>query len=177
MFKAEFKIEGLEEIKKWFSKDLMRKTLRSTLDKSMTEIKGEIGNEVAEVYEIKPQDVKAKIEVKRTTQTELEATLNIHGEKPSLVTNFKGRQTPKGVIANVRKGSVSFYPHAFIVDKWHKAMIRTGRKRLPIQHRAGPSVTEMVSRPSIMSKIEAKASEIINKKFSEEVDKRMGGGR
>jgi hypothetical protein len=174
---TEVKLEGLEEVKKMFSGDLMRKTLRSTLDKSATEVKKEIGEEVAGVYEIKPADVKKKIQVQRTTLTDLETSLNIRSERPSLVKMFKGRQASFGVLANVRKGSVSFYRSAFIVTAWHKAMIRRGRRRLPIDHRAGPSVTEMVNTGGIIKKIEGKWYGIVNRIFESEVERRMRSGK
>jgi len=74
----------------------------------------------------------------------------------------------------VRKGSVSFYKSAFIVDRWRKVMIRKGRKRLPIEHRAGPSITEIVATERIMDKIKTKVSQVMNDLFPEEIKKRIG---
>jgi hypothetical protein len=53
-------------------------------------------------------------------------------------------------------------------------MRRTGRKRLPIQHRAGPSVTEMAKQERIMSKVEEKIRKVMNDLFPEEIKKRIG---
>lgn len=170
--KAEFKLEGLDEVKKMFSSDLMRKTLRSTLDKSATEIKKEIVKDVAEKYDVAPKNVRDKINIQRTTQSALEVSLNIRSKRLSLLL-FKARQAPKGVLANIKKGAVSFYKSAFIVAPWRKVMVRTGKKRLPIQHRAGPSPTEMIKTEPILKKIDEKWPQIMSRKFKEEVDRRM----
>lgn len=173
MIKAEFELKGVKEALENFSSKKVKQAIRSTLDKTGTQAKKEIVDIVSSDYNIAPKDVRDAIKVERTTQTSLETRIKIASKKLSLL-YFKARQAPRGVLANVRKGTVSFYKSAFIVDKWHKAMIRTGRKRLPIEHRAGPSVTQIVAMDKIMDRIKAKMSKIMNDMFLEEIKKRIG---
>jgi hypothetical protein len=149
----------------------MRKSLRSTLDKSTTAARQEIVSGVTEKYNFKPADVRAAMVTLRTTQTDLETGVTIKSSRPSLA-YFKAKQISSGVVAQVRKGTSSFYKSAFIVNKWNKAMIRKGKNRLPIEHRAGPSITEIVDKEPLLDKVKAAFESAFDRLFGEEINKR-----
>jgi len=171
MFKAEFKIEGLEEAKKLCSTSLMRKSLRSTLDKSTTKARQAIVKEVTSTHNIAGKDVRAAMTTLRTTADSLETGVQIKGPRLSLL-YFKAKQGVLGVTAKVRKDHDSFYRSAFIVTKWGKVMVRTGKSRLPIQHKAGPSVPMIVDKEPLLNRVRDAFHAAFDRLFGEEVDKR-----
>lgn len=113
LFKCDLKLEGLEELKQTLSSDLIRKAMRSALDRTGTYGKKELVNEVTAEYNISASDVRSKIEVVRTTQSALEVILKIASRKLSLV-HFAARQAPRGVLVNIKKNRISFYESAWI---------------------------------------------------------------
>lgn len=171
--KAEFKLEGFDEVKKMVDSNLFRKALRSTLDRGTTKAKQEIVKAVSEAYHIQPKDVREVIAVRRTSMEKLETIIRVARKKLSLA-YFRARQAPKGALANVRKAGVSFYPSAFVIRKYGgKVYRRKGAERFPIKHLAGPAVTEIVKMDKIMSRVKEKAYSTMNKLFHEEITKRI----
>lgn len=173
--KAEFKLEGVKEALEMVDSKKVRQAIRSTLDKTATQAKQEIVSAVSENYNIKPKDIRGVITVRRTTFERLETMIRIARKKLSLA-YFKARQAPAGALANVRKSDISFYPRAFVIKKYGgKVYRRKGKERWPIQHLAGPAVTEIVKMDKIMNRVKERAYQTMQKLFPEEIKKRITG--
>jgi hypothetical protein len=166
LFKCDLKLEGLEELRQTLSGDLIRKAMRSALDRTGTYGKKQLVDEVTSEYNVSTSDVRSKIEVIRTTQSAMEILLKTVSRKLSL-THFGARQAPKGVLVNIRRNQISFYEGAWVdrlrnryvairkirpwppgVGRGHKGRGRGVDPRraakLRMKGLPGPSVTDMV---------------------------------
>lgn len=176
MLKMEAKLEGVEEFKKMVSADLFRKAMRSTLDKSGTQVKRLITDEITQEFNIKASDVRSKINVVRTTFQSLEMWIRIASTRLSLL-YFGAVQTASGVSAFIRKGKVHSTPHGFIqtMRSGHRdAFARKGRKRLPIRTLGAPGVVELANTVLKKPGIDEKLQGVMEQIFSDEVVKRTG---
>jgi hypothetical protein len=168
-------LKGVKEALEAFDPKIVKKAIRSTLDKTGTYGKKEIVETISSEYNIAPKDIRDKISVVRTTMESLETKLRIVSRKLSLV-YFKARQAPKGVLANIRKSSLEFYKSAFVQTMptgFQGVFKRKTTKRYPIKHLAGPSVTEIVGSERIWTKITATVQDFMDRTFKDEIDKRI----
>jgi hypothetical protein len=168
-------LKGAKEALETFNPKLVMKAIRSTLDKSATQMKKEFVTEISSRYNISSKDIRSTIKTIRTSLKSFEAKLRIMSRKLSLV-YFKGHQTPKGVLATIKKGKLTFIPHAFIQTMptgYKGAFKRKGIKRYPIKHMPGPSITEISGSENILPKIQTKIQEFMDKTLLQEIQKRL----
>ncbi len=170
--KAELK--GVKEALEMFDAKKVRQATRSTLDKTGTFMKRRIVEMVTNIYEIMAKDVRDKITILRTSMSSLETVLKIKSQKLSLV-YFKARQAPKGLLANIKRGQVSYWPHAFLhtPDRPIWTAIRRGKPRTPLRGLKGPSVSDIVGQEKWKEPIENEAGEYMERLLTEEIEKRI----
>lgn len=170
--KAELK--GIKEALDMYDAKKVRQATRSTLDKTGTFMKRRIVEMVTNAYEIASKDVRDKITVIRTSMSSLETILKIKSQKLSLV-YFKARQAPKGVLANIKRGGLSYWAHAFIQYPNNPIWVgvRRTKNRCPIRGLKGPSVTDIVGQEKWKEPLEKEAGEYMEKLLIEEIDKRI----
>jgi hypothetical protein len=183
--KMSVEIKGLEEAKKMLSGDLMRKALRSTIDKAGTEGKRYMVGSVSSMYNVKAKDVRDAITVKRTTQTSLELFWKIKSKMLSLFAYFGARQDRSGVYVNVSRSHTKHIPGAFIATArrgnnpgWRGIMKRMGRTRYPLTSRdRGPAIPELISPkdapPTIWEATERRVRTFMSEEFWKQVQARM----
>ena len=179
MLKMEVKLEGLEEAKKMFSSELIRKATRSAIDRSATYGKKCIAESMPEYYHIKSRDVKAAIQIKRTTQRLNEADIITKGKPLKFVDYFHATQDRSGVSVNVAKDHVTRFPHAFmnIAGNSGKRVImkRTGRNRYPTTGKKmiGASIPRLTGSAKIFDKVKEKILAHLPEEFKDQLEKRM----
>lgn len=197
MLTFETRVEGdvkgmLEEL----DPKMRRRAIRATLDKTATFMKKELVKIVTDEYNFKSKDVRDAITRVRTSQAELRAKLIVRSRRPSL-TYFGAVQGADGVIVNLKRSGPSHYPGAFIAKTatgytcvfyrkrgWKHKLVKENPKTyhgLPIEAKAGPSVTEIIASSKRSELIEKKAGEFMENLLRKEILKRMpeeptGGG-
>jgi len=88
---------------------------------------------------------------------------------------FNAKQDRQGIYVNVSKSKTIHIPHAFIptMESGHKEVfVRMGKKRLPIEEWAGPSIPELAGSRMIFEEIQKKYQQTIHDLFMEEMEKR-----
>jgi len=175
MFKisAEINEQDIKALMQTYSKDLVRKAIRSALDRTGTWGKNYLAADVSQNYNLSTAKVKRATTVKRTTQTNLEVTLSIKGKQLSMVDDFNAWQDRVGMKAYVRRDQLWGAPHAFINrgrgSGKKVGMIRVGPKRYPTSGKPGrgPSIPMLVNR---LSNREKRDSDLTNHLYKEMVD-------
>jgi len=175
---AEFKKSDIDNLLKNFSGSLVRKAVRSALDKTGTWSKGYIADKVSEDYKLKSSNVKKAIKVNRTTQTKLSAELITKGTALTLIDNFNAIQDAVGVSATIRSGWVKQTPHAFINRARNSGkrviMLRKGKKRYPTTGKPGygPPIPALLGRTKILSKAKDKINDHLYNELETQIAKR-----
>lgn len=167
---AEFKKQDIDNLLKNFSGALVRKAIRSALDKTGTWGKNYLANDVSNNYNLSNARVKKAIKVSRTTQSKLETSLNISGSGLSILDDFKAVQDSIGIRANIGRTKEFRVAHAFI-NKTRSSgkkviMMRTSRKRYPTTGKPGrgPSIPILVNR---MGNREKRDNDLTNHLYQE----------
>jgi hypothetical protein len=179
MLKIEAKLEGIQEAKKMFSSDLIKKATRSAIDRSATYGKKCIAESVPEHYHIKARDVKTAIQVKRTTQKLNEADIVTKGKPLGFVDYFHATQDRGGVSVSVAKDHTTRFPHAFmnIARNSGKRVImkRIGRARYPTTGKKmiGASIPRLVGSSKIWESAKEKIMGFLNQEFKDQLEKRL----
>lgn len=175
---AEFKKSDIDNLLKNFSGSLVRKAVRSALDKTGTWGKKYIGDDVSTHYNLTSARVKKVIKVKRTTQTKMETSLNISGSGLSVLDDFKATQDSIGIRANISKQKEFRVPHAFINKARSSGkkviMMRTGAKRYPTTGKPdrGPSIPTLVNRLANREKRDSDLTNHLYKELETQIAKR-----
>jgi hypothetical protein len=192
LLKFDFELKGVREALEAYDPKLVRKAIRSTLDKTGTQAKQEMVALVTKEYSIAAKDVRAAIEVKRTRQTDLSVGIRITGAKLQLFKYFKAAQRKTGVFVNIAKGHTTWIRHAFIQTAkrgnnpgWTGVMIRKGgmtyerkpgrKKEQAFHGLPGPSIPDIIGSSKIMPKVEEKIQSIMQPIFEAEIEKRTTG--
>ena len=182
---AEFKKSDIDNVLKNFSGSLVRKAVRSALDKTGTWGKNYLGDEIAKEYKLTSSKVRKAMRVKRTTQTKLSAELITEGTALPLIDNFKPIQDSVGVTTTISPGWIKRTPHAFINKAGFKKksgkagskdviMLRVGKKRYPTTGKAGygPPIPALLGRTKILSKAKIKINDHLYKELADQIAKR-----
>ena len=111
---AEFKKSDIDNLLKNFSGSLVRKAVRSAIDRTATWSKKEIIKNITGHYNISPTKVKSAITTERTKQNTLKTAINIRGVRLPIGDTFPVWQDSVGVKAQISKGEAWSYPHAFL---------------------------------------------------------------
>jgi len=111
---AEINKNDLENLFKTYSRQLLKKAIRSALDRTGTWGKKYLVEDVTENYNLSSAKIRRAIEVKRTTQDKLEVSLKIRGPGLSILRDFNAWQDRIGIKANIKKAETYNVPHAFI---------------------------------------------------------------
>lgn len=182
---AEINKTDIDNLLKNFSGALVRKAVRSALDRTGTWSKGYIADKVSEDYKLKSSNVKKAIKVNRTTQTKLSAELITKGTALTLIDNFNAIQDAVGVNATIRSGWVKKTPHAFINKAAFKKktgktgskrviMLRVGKDRYPTTGKAGygPPIPALLGRTNVLSNVKEKINDHLYKELVDQIAKR-----
>jgi hypothetical protein len=154
MFKmtAEINASDIKNLLQSFSGDLVRKSIRSGLDRTGTWAKNYIANDLSTNFNLKSSRIKQAIIVKRTTQTALEVTVNVKSSPLSMLGDFGAIQDATGIQVQFSRTERLHYPHAFInkARSSGKAVImkRVGPKRYPTTGKPGrgPTIPTLMDR-------------------------------
>jgi hypothetical protein len=112
---AEFKKSDIDNLLKNFSGSLVRKAVRSALDRTGTWGKKYIVDDVERHFNVNKSVVFKHIKVKRTTQNKLSVEIDTTSSRLPFVDLFKYYQDSVGVKVLGRKDEEPYsYPHAFI---------------------------------------------------------------
>jgi hypothetical protein len=178
LMSAEINKKDIEELLKTYSPNLMRKAIRSSLDRTGTWAKKYLANDVASNFNISASRVKKDIKVVRTTQGKLEASLVITNKQLSFI-NFGAYQDAQGVKVPFSKSKTYNYPHAFInVRGGNKFIaIRKTKKRYQVSGKPGrgPSIARLVDRTSERSKRNSDMTNHLYRELSDQIAKRTMG--
>jgi hypothetical protein len=178
---AEFNKADIEALKQTYSGDLIRKAIRSALDKTGTWAKNYIATDVSSNYNLTASKVKKGIEVKRTSQTALEVSVKISGKGLSILDDFGAMQDSIGIKANVSRDKVFSVPHAFInlarsAGK-RVIMLRKGSKRYPTTGKPGrgPSIAILANRMAHRDKMDSDLTNHLYQEMEAQIVKRAMG--
>lgn len=178
---AEFNKADIEALKQTYSGDLIRKAIRSALDKTGTWGKNYLAGDVSSNYNLSASRVKKAIAVKRTTQTKNEVSLTISGKGLSVLDDFGAIQDTIGIKANISRGKVFSVPHAFInVGRGsgkRVIMLRKGSKRYPTTGKPGrgPSIAILANRMAHREKMDSDLTNHLYQEMEAQIIKRAMG--
>jgi len=178
---AEFNKADIEALKQTYSGDLIRKAIRSALDKTGTWGKNYLANDVSSNYNLTASRVKKAINVKRTTQTKMETSLTISGKGLSILDDFRAIQDSVGIKANVSRTKIFSVPHAFINVARGAGkkviMLRKGRQRYPTTGKPGrgPSVAILANRVVHREKMDSDLTNHLYQEMEAQITKRTMG--
>jgi len=180
LMSAELNKKDVENLLKTYSSSLVKKAIRSSLDRTGTWAKKYLADDVSQNYNLSSARVKKAIKTIRTTQMKLESSLVISGQRTSLAKDFKAWQDDVGIKANISRKQVFSVPHAFIQKKSGTKiiMMRKGKPRYPTTGRPGlgPSMAALINRSSRRSKRDADMTDHLYKELQEQIAKRTLGG-
>jgi hypothetical protein len=175
---AEINKEDIQALLKTYSSDLVRKAIRSALDRTGTWAKKYIASNVSTNFNVSSARVKKAVMVKRTTQSNLEISLNVLGKGLSLI-NFGAYQDDVGVKVPFSKRKMYDYPHAFINKESGQKFIaiRKTKKRYPLSGKPGrgPSIARLADRLSHRSKRDVDMTNHLYEELSNQIAKRTMG--
>lgn len=178
---AEISQEDIKSLLQTFSKDLIRKAIRSALDRTGTWAKSYIASDVSSNYNLSASKVKKAIDVSRTTQSSLEMSVTIKGASLSILGDFGAIQDRTGIKASISRTSVFSVPHAFInVARRGSGQfigMRTGRSRYPTTGKPGrgPSLPTLANRLANREKRDADLTNHLYQELEEQIAKRTAG--
>lgn len=177
-------LKGVKEAMEAFDPKIVKKAIRSTLDKSGTQVKKDIIDMVSGLYYVKPSDMRSNeiIEVRRTTATELSVGIWISKKRFQLYNYFHAMQDKVGIYVNVSRINTTRIPHAFIQTArtgWKGVMVRKGKPRYPISGSVksaglpGPSIAELAGGSKVMDRIKEKTEKNMAEMLEDEIAKRI----
>ena len=175
---AEINQEDIKNLLKNFSGALVRKAVRSALDKTGTWGKNYLATDVSSNYNLSPAKIKKAIKVNRTTQTKMEVSLDIKGAGLSVLDDFGAIQDTAGIKANIARDKMFSVPHAFInrarSSNKRVIMLRVGKKRYPTTGKPGrgPSIPILVNRLENREKRDADLTNHLYQELETQIAKR-----
>ena len=134
-------------------------------------------------YNIERRTVLDKIKIKKAYPADLVANIGTKG-RPLSVRNFETRaNTPFPVrgeyaFVSVKKGSGGTIKKSFVATTkkgYTNVFTRVTDKRKPLRSLHGPSMPQMYGREEGIKAMEARATEILNKRLDHEVGRVLGG--
>jgi len=178
---AEINKIDIENLKKTYSSELVRKAIRSALDKTATWSKNYLADEIAKTYKLPSKDVRRAMHLNRTTQTKLESQIITESTALELIKYFNAIQDPIGVSAIITPGWMKKIPHAFINrprnSRKKVVMLRTGKKRYPTTGKGGygPPIQALLGRSKILKPAIIKMQDHLYKELEDQITKRTMG--
>ena len=152
-------------------KDIASKALASALNKTAAQAKTAMSREIRAEFNMTAATVNQSLLVKRASASggsfnltaEL-SSISKRGKRSLNIARFAARQTSKGVTFKIKKGGPrKLIPGAFLINSGATVMIRSGKKRLPIEARQTIDVPQMFN----TKRINAKVLQMIEAKFPE----------
>lgn len=172
--------ENVRELQKLFSSspEKVNKILSRAVNRTVSNVKSNIGKEVRKKYLIKAADVKESLHITQATANKPVALVRSTGKKIDLT---KFRLRPEALFAGehdyyiqvLKDGGMKEVPgFAAKAPSWG-LFRRTGAARFPIARMMGPSVPEMIGRPDVMEYIEKQGNDMLNKRVAHEIEHLM----
>lgn len=143
--------------------------------------KAQATRSVRQNYNIKHGDVSKTIKVKTASPADLAASISSVGSPLKLMTFRVTPSSPKKVkqvTVGVKKGSRKRIKGAFVTEmnSGHvNVFTRVSTSRLPIRGHYGPSVPQMIGNESVVSVVEDKAYNELDKRLNHEINRLIGG--
>ena len=187
----------LSGVRNGYPKALLRATNRTVVA-----TKTAMSTEARAILNLRKSDVDKKIQVKKATTKDPNAYVKRSGKPISLTTFIGTRQLKKGVSAKIKKDSKrSVIPHAFIATSkkarqafrrakppyrvpvnqlpknyqaYFAGLGKKDEKKFPIERLTGPRVEDIISKTSIIARIQAKASETFDKNIAQQTKFLLG---
>jgi hypothetical protein len=181
LMSAELNKQDVENLLKTYSPNLVRKAIRSGLDKTATWSKNYLADLAAKNYNIKSSAAKKTMKVERTTQTNLSSSVESKGSGLSLIDYFNATQDAAGVTAIIAPGWIKRTPHAFVnrprSSKKKVVMLRKGKSRYPTTGKAGwgPPIPSLLRRSKVLKPAMVKIQDHLYKELEDQITKRTKG--
>lgn len=189
MIYSEIKVANADEIEKRLGnfKSKAPLVLSRAINRSIQNVKKNMGKETSQRYYISSSDVKKTVRVVKATKGSLKAAAISSGEgialskfkvSPNTPVRYRGAsRSPKVYRAGVKKSGgvkpLDGNPKSFVavMKSGHTGVFtrKTGDS-LPIRQLFGPSVPQIVKNEDIMSKINTEASETLQKRIDAEIN-------
>lgn len=189
MIYSEIKVANVDEIEKRLGnfKSKAPLVLSRAINRSIQNVKKNMGKETSQRYYISSSDVKKTVRVVKATKGSLKAAAISSGEgialskfkvSPNTPVRYRGAsRSPKVYRAGVKKSGgvkpLDGNPKSFVavMKSGHTGVFtrKTGDS-LPIRQLFGPSVPQIVKNEDIMSKINTEASETLQKRIDAEIN-------
>ncbi|MER2126296.1 phage tail protein [Solibacillus sp.] len=131
-------------------------------------------------YVIKAADVKKRIKIRKATAGNLSAQIRASGPVTPLMKFDVTPTFPDStqVRARVKKGGRKPIQSGFVVRTGNShvnVFTRSGRSRLPIKGRYGPSIAQMMGKDEIVEDIQTRAQDVLDKRLEHELDRLLRG--
>lgn len=173
-------VERIEEIFR-NTPQQVPKVISRAINRSAHAARAQATRSVRETYNIKHRDVSSTIKVRTASPANLTANIRSSGA-PLKLMNFrvspKGPKKVKQVTVGVKKGSRKRIKGAFVagMNSGHvNVFTRVSKPRLPIRGHYGPSVPQMIGNESVVSVVENKAYDELDKRLEHEIDRLLRG--
>ncbi|MFY0521018.1 phage tail protein [Lysinibacillus sp. UGB7] len=157
------------------------KVVSRAINRSAHAARAQANRSVREHYNIKQRDVSSTIKVRTASPDNLTASIRSSGEPLKLMTfrvSPNGPKKVKQVTVGVKKGSRKRIKGAFVtgMNSGHvNVFTRVTKKRLPIRGHYGPSVPQMIGNESVVSVVENKAYDVLDKRLEHEINRLLRG--
>lgn len=183
----EIKADALQRVERLLGgiKDAAPKAVSNAINRSLFAARAEAVRAVTKEYVIRAGEVRKVMVIKKAGMSMLVGTVFAVGS-PIALSKFDvspkrpGGKKKKILTARVKKtGGRKPIKKAFIstTASGHTGVfIRTSAKRLPIQQLHGPSIPQMLGADSVSKQIEARASDMLEKRLDHEIDRMLSGG-
>lgn len=175
-------IEKLQEKLKDMPEKIPVVTARA-MNRAIEAARTQAARSVRETYHVKHGDVIKTIKVKKAHAGDLEANFSSKGETLKLVKFRVKANKPlptrgKYVVASVKKGSSKMVNKTFMAKIFKgepNVYSRVGTKRFPVRAHYGPSIPQMAGNEQVISKVEKRAEEVLDKRLDHEISRVLGG--
>lgn len=167
-----FKIEGIDKALKLFDPNVVRKAVRSTVNKLHRQAKTVSSKEVRKVYNISAAELRKKLKFKTATLSDLTSVIFIHG-RPISLSKFKAKQLKNKMVVTFKvkkqggrqriNAFMATMPNGHVGVFWRKGSKRlttkgryagTKTKRQPIFEGKTVSIPQMYDNPKVFKAIE-----------------------
>lgn len=176
--KVEINQEDIKNLLQAYSGSLVKKAIRSALDRTGTWGKNYLADLVSQNYNVKASEAKKTMIVIRSTQTNLSASVETKGRGLSLIDYFHAIQDPSGVTATIIPGWTKQTPHAFINrarnSRKRVVMLRKETRRYPTTGKPGwgPPVPALLGRSKVIKPAMNKMQDHLYSELANQISKR-----
>jgi DNA-binding MarR family transcriptional regulator len=173
----------LETIKRSLT-DLQQKKVPTAasraLNKTIGNIRTQASKSIREERALSARVVRDALTVKKTTKTQLVASLTASG-RPIPLREYQARAGKRGVTVKVSPGGRKLVRHAgnkaFALAKFGGHIYaRTGKERLPIKKLYGPSIPSTFVKDKVTEALDKVGGESWPKRFAEELQYELSKG-